>query len=98
MLLSEVATRQPEAYKPTEHERKALAIVIVSDTPQMADMQLSRDEKLNYSKENLVDMGFLADINGGIELTDTGNALISAQALTDDSGQPSEEAQQLAAS
>lgn len=94
MLLIEI--KQPQAYKPTDHERAVLAIVAVSDTPQMAAMQVSKNEKLSFSKDNLVDLGFIADFEGGLQLTDTGTALIQAQALTDDMGGPSEEARQLA--
>lgn len=85
MLLNEL--KQPQSYKPTEHERIALAIVISSDTPQMADIQLSNNAKLAYSRDKLLDLGFITkDLENGITLTDIGMQLAQAQALSDSTG------------
>jgi len=95
MLLNEL--HQPKSYKPTEHERMALSVAMVSDTPQMAHQQLIKDPKLEYSATQLQILGFLHyDGEGGIVVTDAGYELAQAQSLWD-GDQPTDEASTLAA-
>jgi hypothetical protein len=94
VLLCEISN--PKSFKPTEHERQAIAIALVATTPQMAQMQLLKNEKLSYGCESLLKLGLLnVDGNGGITVSDGGYDLAQAQALWDGS-QPTEQATQLA--
>ena len=95
MLLTELV-RQPETFIPSETERLVMALVLVSDTPQLALSQIDSDEQRYAAMTKLIRLGFLNIDDGGVEITDTGNALAQAQALGDESG-PSEMASELAA-
>lgn len=95
MLLVEL--RQPETFNPSETERLVIALVLVSDTPQLALSQIDSDEQRFTAMVKLLNLGFLETGDGGVELTPSGYAVARAQALGDEGG-PSESASELAAS
>lgn len=85
----------PASYRPTDHQRAVLAKVAIAETPQLAYDQIARGIKLNSATEVLARMGFISIMDGEASLTDNGQELALAQALVDESGQPTEQAREI---
>lgn len=94
MILTELFT--PETYHPTQHERAVLSLCIISDTAQLADAQTNKTQQLVFAKNNLLKLGLLSGEPGLIKLTDAGRIVCNQQALSDELGQQTEHATQLA--
>lgn len=97
MLLQEML-HDPASYRPTSHQREVIARISIADTPQLAYDQIARGIKLNTATEVLARMGFISIMDGEASLTDAGQELALAQALVDESGQPTDQAREISSS
>lgn len=88
----------PRSYRPTEHERVVVALVVISQTPQLAYDQIRNGLKLNAAADRLNKLGILSIIDGEATLTQAGTEFAEAQAIIDGTGQPTDEATRIAAS
>lgn len=88
----------PRAYRPTEHERAVVALIAISQTPQLAFDQIRNGLKLNAAADRLNKLGLIAIIDGEATLTPAGEEFAQAQAIQDESGQVTDDASTIASS
>ncbi|MFY0658091.1 MAG: hypothetical protein JXR12_15240 [Neptunomonas phycophila] len=88
LLRSMTENLNPGAYRPSDSEREVLSLVVQSDTPNMAYAQASDGESLVTARDKLIRLGFLIYNDGGIELSPTGDELVTAQAIEDNPEMP----------
>jgi len=82
--------------RPTKHQRKVMAIIATAPTPKLAAGQLVGDTNLVAARNMLAKLGIITFTDAHAEFTDAGSKLATEENITDEMGEATEDAKQLA--